>query len=478
MEAEVTARRVTLCAVLALSAFGMAQTNEWADRFAAWHERNEFRGFGHASSADLAWWESYLLQAYLPMFEATGDTRWLDRLTAHADTMFAVMRDVPDSGNYWPGYRDGYLGWGTTRYDPNHQYQEYLVHDAHICLPVARFIRLVFDNTALHAQYLDRARHYLALIEQNVIAKWYHNWNADRGTGEALSSFGGWRSLPLNQTLVFGELLLELSHVHSLPSGLSTSGLPSSTTDSMAAVFKRALLYQPELDAYAWSYWPEPEGSPHWEDLSHATLDVSFALAMHGEGRAFSDLDLFRFGNTLTRVMWDSCAGFRRYVNGAGTLDSTGNLAAWLRLAEYQPDCWWQVKQVLEANPDRTSPTQTSAEIALVLATMAELQPRFPDASTPSSALSSQSAIINLQSAIPHVSPNPFHSSVLIRLPSSLQTANPKLVIVDASGRLVASNSSMTATPSGCVWTPSSDTPAGIYLIRTESASTHVIYTP
>jgi hypothetical protein len=63
-----------------------------------------------------------LLQAYLPMYTATGDLVWLDRFAAHTDTMLALMRDVPDTGNFWPGYRDGFAGWGTARYDPAGRY--------------------------------------------------------------------------------------------------------------------------------------------------------------------------------------------------------------------------------------------------------------------------------------------------------------------------------------------------------------------
>ncbi|MEO0073374.1 MAG: hypothetical protein ABIK43_01765, partial [candidate division WOR-3 bacterium] len=183
---------------------------DWQTVFVRWHQQNGNRCLGRSGSAELCWFESHLLQAYLEMFQATADTFWLDQLVTHADTMFALMADSPDSGNFWPGYRDGFRGWGTSRYDPKGRYQEYSVHDAHICLPVARFIRLVFAEPGLQPRFLATARDYLACIEGNIIAKWFSNWYTDRGSGEALSEFGGWQALPLNQSLVFGELLLTL----------------------------------------------------------------------------------------------------------------------------------------------------------------------------------------------------------------------------------------------------------------------------
>jgi hypothetical protein len=465
--------------VLVLFAAGAAQTNEWADKFTAWHDRNEFRGYGHSSSADLAWWESYLLQAYLPMYQSTGDTRWLDRLVAHADTMFALMRDVPDTGAYWPGYRDGFLGWGTTRYDPNHQYQEYLVHDAHVCLPVARFIRLVLAQASLQPRYLAKARHYRDLIEQNVVAKWARNWNSDRGNGDDLEHFGGWRCLPLNEYLVFGELLLELDAIGaSLPS-LRTASFAPGTPDSMAAEFRSGLLYRPEHDAYAWHYYADVSQSKRWEDISHATLDLSFALAAHEAGIAFSDSDIVRFGNTLARTMSATTPdpsgmgvgaelpGFRRFVDGSGPFDATGNLAAWLRLAEHQPDCWHRVKKVLEACPDRTSPVQTSAEVALVLAVMAELQPLFPVEADPNAAVASESPGAVRQSPLA-VSPNPCRSRITIHLPPSLQTANCRLALLDASGRCVQS---AICNLQSQVRLDLGSLPAGVYLVRVGTGS-------
>jgi len=57
-------------------------------------------------SGNLAWGESYVLDAYYWMYEGTGDTAWLDRIVRHADVIL---------GNLSPG-DELFPGWRTDRY--------------------------------------------------------------------------------------------------------------------------------------------------------------------------------------------------------------------------------------------------------------------------------------------------------------------------------------------------------------------------
>ena len=60
-----------------------------------------------ASSATLAWGESYYLNAYVKMYRVTRYTRWLDKVVDHFDRMVANMSDHDG---------DGIPGWHTDRY--------------------------------------------------------------------------------------------------------------------------------------------------------------------------------------------------------------------------------------------------------------------------------------------------------------------------------------------------------------------------
>jgi hypothetical protein len=426
-------RRFAFCALFAVALSAPAPGAEWALKFTLWNQANEGRALGSDNSAYLAWWESYLFQGYLRMYSATGDTLWLDRFCVHADTMLAVARDVPDSGAYWPGYRDGFLGWGTDRYDPKHQYQEYMVHDGMASLPLARFSRMVLADSLLRQRYGVQARRYVNFIEANVVAKWYANWHVDRGSGEVLSSFGGWQSLPLNQSLVFGELLLVLDHVGASSFGLRNSNFFSEVPDSMARVFKSRLLYNVDRDAYIWRY-QEPKS--YWEDISHANLDLSFALEAQADGVIFSDTDLARFAGTLEEVMWNQSPTdpqFARYVNGTGAPDSLFNLEAWLRLGDFRAAAYWLVTTAIETLCNSTPPQSLNAEQALVLATLAEMQPRFPDNVHPPLAV--EEVIPVPEPASVNIAPNPFTARVSISYLLPLR-AQVSLRMYDSSGRL------------------------------------------
>lgn len=70
--------------------------------------RNAGKGYSEsASSATLAWGESYLLNAYVKMYRVTRNTRWLDKVVDHFDRMVANMSDHDG---------DGIPGWHTDRY--------------------------------------------------------------------------------------------------------------------------------------------------------------------------------------------------------------------------------------------------------------------------------------------------------------------------------------------------------------------------
>ncbi len=366
--------------VVVMAAPGLLGAADWAEQFRAWHGANEFRCIGQSNSAHLAWWESYLLQSYLPMYKATGDWFWLDRFVAHTDAMLGAARDVPVSGEYWPGYLDGFDGWGTTRYDPQGRYQEYLVHDSRICLPVVRFIRMVYEQPTLYDRYQKRAKYYLAFIEENIIAKWCRNLHAERGAGEDLEHFGGWRNLPLNQFLSFGEVLLVLADISQMPEyERSSAELPDrfyvETAQAMADLFKGSLLYRAEDDAYVWRQ--AATSGATWEDLSHGDLCVSFALEAYRQERAFSQPDMERLAHCLSRTMrrlTNDQPGFCRLVNGTGGLDRIGNLRHWLQLAEFEPTVRAAVERAYRADPTWTSPAQAGPQMALTMAQLAEYE--------------------------------------------------------------------------------------------------------
>jgi hypothetical protein len=328
----------------------MLRAGEWTERFRAWHAASEFQRPGPASSGYLAGREYCLLQSYLPMYEATGDLYWLDRFVAHADRVVGAMQDVPASGEYWAGYRDGFRGWGT-RAGAGGRYHEYILHDSRICLPVARFIRIVRRQPDRLGRYGGRADRYLAAIEQHVIAKWFLSLGSGRGTGEDLEHFSSWRDLPVGPRLAFGELLLVLADIARLSGGRSScaelpAGFASRLADSIVGQCRTV---------------PGPGNRP---DVSQLDATVSFALEAFRQGRSFAHADMQRFAEALLAA-------------GIESLD--GDLYRWLQLAEFAPSLGDEVEEAYRRNPVWSCPVQAGPEMALTMAGLARRESLLPD---------------------------------------------------------------------------------------------------
>ncbi len=325
-----------------LSNTGFFSKGDWVERFSIWHSVNEMRALRSPNSANLAWFEAPILRSYLYLFSATGDTLWLERFVLHADSIVRLMRDVPEGVTYWQGYQDGFLGWGTTVYDPQGRYQEYFVHDAVICLPLARFVLMVYENPGLRLRFWEQARVYQLAVERQVLAKWFINWKAARGTGEDLEHFGGWENLPWNQALSMGELILVFSDIRRAPFYQPGKfSLPDwfyeQVPESMAKAFRDNLILDLENDCFVWGH---QAGKPRWEDIAHANLDISLALEAVARGFVFQEQDLERMGRSLWKLVKDRHSErfvLRRFVNGSGGIDTVYALEMWTALAKFEP---------------------------------------------------------------------------------------------------------------------------------------------
>ncbi len=98
---------VLLAASLMPQAAGAQDTS--TDRFLNADQNINFgRAFSdNPTGGSLGWGESYYLDSYNTMYEATGDKRWLDKVVEHTDRMI---------GNATDHDGDGALGWADHRY--------------------------------------------------------------------------------------------------------------------------------------------------------------------------------------------------------------------------------------------------------------------------------------------------------------------------------------------------------------------------
>jgi hypothetical protein len=116
-------------------------------------------------SAVLAWSESYVLSGYLAMYEATRDTKYLDKFAQQSN----VILDHASDPNH-----TGYLGWGTFKYSVslarNGDFEAADRYDG--SLP-SNWVR--FQSTSSTA-FLDDGQHrtgyYSATVNTNPVAGW------------------------------------------------------------------------------------------------------------------------------------------------------------------------------------------------------------------------------------------------------------------------------------------------------------------
>ncbi|HRS93943.1 MAG TPA: hypothetical protein P5179_01580 [Candidatus Latescibacteria bacterium] len=307
----------------------------YVDCLVDWDRNHADKLLTSEDSAELGWGEAYVLRAFVGAYRFTGDVYWLRRLCAHAGAVLANAKDTPDGKPFDPVYADGFLGWGTYRYSG--QYDEYMVHDGHICTPVAEFAAMVFADGRLYETFGEDATRFVRFIENHIAAKWLNVWDRRRdgdeefAWGETVRNWGGLDFIPHNQYAAFGALLVFLDDVVRDPRYSSVMGAAAQTVYrqkaiEMGAYFKAHVESLPGTDAYAWKY----HDTCGAEDTSHANLELEFAWWLHERGLVFSDSDMDRFAGTFANVMWNGDAEDPR-VNAStdGKGDWTGGKTTW-----------------------------------------------------------------------------------------------------------------------------------------------------
>ncbi len=346
-------------ALLAFLGINTVGAESWYDEF-EYKFKNPYSSLYDRSKGNItvpAWGEAYTLRGYISMYRAKNDTKWLNYTTIRVDNLINESRDVPDWTDYDSIYEDGYKDWGTSYYTD--QYDEFMVHDGHISVPILRFVKLVYNNPTLHDQiaydgetFKNKADHYLKFIEDNIIAKWYVNWNTSHGSGDGqfLRNWtGDWRqNQPHNMYLAFGTTLLLLHEIAQspcyVPANPDYSSFYLNQSTEMAQYFKDNLIYNATDDAYLWDYMKNGRE----EDLSHGNMDIEFVIRSYQLGIVFNDADMNRFANTVLNILWnknETHPDFRSHVDYMGGYGNdsiiTGpgkyNLQQWLWLYEFNP---------------------------------------------------------------------------------------------------------------------------------------------
>lgn len=310
--------RSTIGAVAALCVLPCAAWGE--DYVALFNRLDAALNQGHGCSASLnvdgalAWGQSYLQEAYVEMYRATRNTRYLDELIEQFDAVLRnrddarAQRHITDPPTHAPGGKPR-AGWGSSRYSRG-VWHVWAVHTGMICQGPADFAVLVKRTPKLRKRYGDVADRFIARIAESVAA---HDaeWRNGPGPGEGYYTDSIVGPLPLNQQNALGIVLVDLYAATRQPTYRDRA--------EKLATFFRNRLRRTSDDAFCWAYNPGPErtgtGS---EDISHAAINVEFAIRCRDAHIVFTDFDMGRFARTWVDHVRRAPGEWADTVDGAG----------------------------------------------------------------------------------------------------------------------------------------------------------------
>lgn len=300
----------------------------------------------HNERALLAWGESYVMMSLVSMFRATGDPRYLDELAHHADGVLATRDDVRGVADY-RGVSDAC--WQNRHYQPADEPYCYVVHTGMILTPIVEFAALV-DQHGLHDErardgvpFGDKAAAYVAAAELSVAAH-EDQWNGAAGyyVFRPDATFLGYpgRDLPLNQSNAMGRLFLALYEATGSP--VYRARAASLATQFLAQITVRG------DGTYAWNYWGGAF-SGRGEDISHAALNVDFAVRCAELGIVFDQADVDAFADSFLLHVLQDDQQVSDFVGGGAPFNNSAYASAigrWLATSPRRPALWAAARDI------------------------------------------------------------------------------------------------------------------------------------
>jgi len=322
-------------------------------------------------AAMLAWGESYVMMSLAAMFRATGSPTYLDRLAWHADGVLAQRDDRRGVVDY-----RGISGacWRNTGYQPNGEPYCYAVHSGMIASPIVEFAVLVnesglgrelaYDGVSFQQKaeaYVQAGRETAAVHDDEWNDAGYYVFRPDA----TFLPYAG-KDQPLNQSNALGRLLLLLHDATGDPAYLNKAA-------KLVQRFK-AQISTGSHGEYLWNYWGGAYASPG-EDISHAAINVEFAVMAAERGIVFGLADIEAFAHTFLANVYRDDGTFSDFVGGGTTNGSSYRAQAgrWLPLSPARTSIYAALRDLYEQ--DYAAADVGSGSLLLSWAWLARYEP-------------------------------------------------------------------------------------------------------
>lgn len=302
----------------------------------------------------LAWGTSYGMMALNVMYEATGDTGYLDRQVTLIEQILS-KRDSDLAAQYG---EEAYLdyqrnrvlqAWGTGHYSGG-KHTCWIVHAGMLLYPMADFVRIVRAGGEKTAAYLGQAGSFVPRLEA-AIKEFDADWRDGPEEGMGYYIFPNGSIAPNNQMNAPGRALFILYD-------LTGKDEYRDKAWKLAAFFKSKLTHVEDGEYYLWAYSQgTPEGPPGTgEDISHASINAHFMYVAWEHGASFDDTDMERLTRTFTEVI-NLGDGQLAYALGKRQPNNkyTPQCARWAFLARFDPAVELIIREYMAAHPEEGS---------------------------------------------------------------------------------------------------------------------------
>jgi hypothetical protein len=292
---------------------------------------------------DLAWGVAYRMNSLNDMFRVTRDSKYLDANLRCAQAVLAVRDDHTGTKNF---RGQALLAWSTSAYTGKRTV--FLVHTGMIIYPMLDAIYLAKTSPEVSAETKAELEKLLPTALQSLHlhdSQWRDGPGADEGryVGHDQESTLEGKPLPANRLSAMGRCLWT--------TWLITKDPQYRTKAIALGWYIKHRLPIAEDGAYYWPYLLSDTSAAATpfkldrsafpgEDLSHATLTVSFPIMLAQNHEVFTEEDMRRFAKTVT-------GGFARLGNGVlfGNINGSPSSnpafvidpAGWLGLCAYDP---------------------------------------------------------------------------------------------------------------------------------------------
>jgi hypothetical protein len=298
----------------------------------------------------LAWNVGYDLDACMLGYLATDERRFLDlfssafdRVLALRDSQLGIVDDVRGRAmDAWGSnrYSEGEVAW--TAWD---------AFAGMLCYPAAVYCRVVKEQS-LPAEYQDKARVFLRKIRA-VVAEFDAYWKTGPGRSEGYYFDPTLNAAaPLNHMNLLGLTFVELYRV--------TGERRYKDRASQLARFFRNRMWERGDGALIWEYWPKPETAVdadnvprEAEDITHAYINMRFALEAFESGLVFTHEDMLALGRTLSLGILGRAPDAAGFIDGSRDLRGLHeNLPGWMLLARFAPNARSRICEIIERRSD------------------------------------------------------------------------------------------------------------------------------